>query len=98
MNRIFIDDFLKDDSFINYLLKSSLGLGFLLLLINLLLPNYLAQPLFSSEVVVTKGFLFSAVFAVMAIIIEGHIVFNIYFTLPYVLISNWLKKRGGSDV
>jgi hypothetical protein len=83
----------QPDSPLSYMGKSIMGLLFSVIIINFALPDYMMQPLFSTPILLTRTVFFSLILASASLIIGGHITFNIYFALPYLLFNKYLIKK-----
>jgi hypothetical protein len=81
------------DTFISYLFKSVIGMGFSIIIINLILPDYLNHLLLPIDMVITRNVFILLIFASLGLIVSFHMIFLIYFALPYLLIKKWWNNQ-----
>jgi len=86
-----------NDSFLSYTFKSVVGLAFNMFIMQVVMPTYLTLPLLPPGTVISRNIYLSLIIASLGIIIGGHITFQIYFALPYLLVNKWLEKKAKKD-
>ena len=82
-----------NDSFLSYVAKSSIGLAFSIFIIQVAMPTYLTLPLLPVGITISRNLYLLLIIASLGIIVGGHITFQVYFALPYLLVNKWLEKK-----